>query len=169
MAVAGGAGCGLIVLMEFLLIWFVVQSMFSATLPEGLLVRVKAPLQAQQRKAVPLSFVIRNNGDQPFTVRGLTVRSSTRKSFLLDQPSPAPTVPKTSVFGTDTWVYNQTVAPGGNWSVQLQATPLQAGKLRGTVEVQVDRGVRQARFTIVVTEAEAATDKGKPKGSRVKP
>lgn len=155
MAVAGGAGCGLIVLLEFLLIAVVVQGIFTATVPDGLRLSVKAPARAQQDRAVAISLQLRNEGEQPFTVRSVTVRSSTSRRFILDQFRPAPLAPKASFLGTDTWAYNQQVAPGKSWKLQLQATPRQSGKLRGTLEIQVDRGVRQANFTVDVAPAPA--------------
>lgn len=167
-AVLGGAGCSVIVLLEFLLIWFGVHSVFNATAPEGLTVQMQAPPQGTVGKAITLRLQVRNEGEQPFTVRGLAVRSATRRAFTLADLRPAPTVPKTSLFGTDTWVYSQAVAPGKSWTVQFQATPQRAGKLRGAVEVQVDRGVRQASFTVNVAPAAPGRTGPKPPTSGAK-
>jgi hypothetical protein len=84
-------------------------------------------------------------------VRSITVRSTTRRNFKLDQFRPAPTAPMTKLLGTDSWIYSQTVAPGKSWTVQIRATPQQAGKLRGTLELQVDHGARVVPFTVEVT------------------
>lgn len=153
MAVAGGAGCSLIVLLQFVLIWVIVQGLFSATVPEGLAVRLKSPPQAVQGQAMPLSLVIRNEGDQVFTVRSLTVRGATRRRFTLSELQPAPIAPKISLFGTDTWTFSQGVSPGKSWTLQLRATPHEIGKLRGVLEVQVDRGVRRVPIQVEVTSA----------------
>jgi len=167
-AAAAGAGCTLIVLVEFVLICFLIQGIFSATVPEGFAACVNAPPRANQGQPAAMTLQVRNDGERPFTVRSITARSTTRRRFKLDQFRPAPKAPMTSLFGVDTWIYSQTVEPGKKWAVQLQATPQQAGKLRGTLEIQVDRGVRQVPFVIEVAPPSTSPIGARPTGSEVK-
>lgn len=153
-AVAGGAGCSAVVLVEFLLLYGIVQAVFSATLPEGLTPQLKVPAQAVKGRAVPITLVVRNNGEQPFTVRGLVVREATTKRFKLSDLRPAPATARISLFGTDTWTYSQKVAPGKSWTLQFRAAPQETGKLRGNLELQIDRGVRRLPFQIDVAPAD---------------
>jgi hypothetical protein len=153
-AVAGGAGCSVVVLLEFLLLYGAIQAMFSATLPEGLAPQLKVPARAVKGQTVPVTLVVRNQGEQSFTVRGLVVREATGKRFRLSDLKPAPATARISLFGTDTWAYSQNVAPGKSWTLQFRAAPQETGKLRGTLELQIDRGVRRLPFQIDVAPAD---------------
>jgi hypothetical protein len=154
-AVAGGVGCSAVVLVEFMLLYGVVQAIFSATLPEGLTSQLKVPARGVKGQAIPITLVVRNQGEQPFTVRGLVMREETGRRFKLSDLQPAPVTAKISLLGTDTWAYNQSVAPGKSWTLQFRAVPQEAGKLRGTLELEIDRGVRRLPFQIDVTSADS--------------
>lgn len=165
-ALAVGAGCTLLVLLELAVLWLAISLALNARPPEGLAVRVRIQPRATVGKKAPLQVIVRNQSDRPFTVRAITVRSDTLRRIKLENASPAPRIGKSSLFGAETWTYEQVVEPKASWSVKLDATPREAGKLRGVVEVQAGSGITSAAFTVDARPAgDAAAPAAKPQPS----
>lgn len=156
MALGCGSGCALLVLLEFAAIWLFVTFMMNARPPEGLVAKVAAPLKSTVGKSFPLKVTVRNQGSRAFTVRSISARTETLRRFKLDTAKPAPMAGKTSLFGTDTWAYNHTIRPNETWTVTFQATPQQAGELRGSVDIQVNSAMSSAPFTTTAAEESAS-------------
>jgi hypothetical protein len=160
-ALAIGGGCTLLVLLEFAVIWLIVSLTLNARPPEGLVAQASLPARAAVGQKLPLRITVRNQGPRPFTVRALAVRPDTLRGFKLENPTPAPRLGKTALLGVETWTFEQPVAPKAAWSVTLDATPRQAGKLRGVVEIQAGSGITPAVFTVEVRAAPPAAPAGR--------
>ena len=151
-AVGCGSGCAVLVLLQVLALWGVLHVVFGLRPPEGMQVSVTRPARGVVGKTAPLELVLRNDGPGAFTVSSLTVRGPTLRQVRLENPEPPP-VASSSAWGARIWTYRHTVEPGQTWKVRFEATPQEAGDIRGSIEVQSGfTPPRPARFHLRPTE-----------------
>lgn len=149
-AVGCGSCCGVLVLLELVLIWGSLQIGMGMRPPEGLKARVTVPRAPVAGERFPLVLEVRNEGSSAFTVTNITARSGTLRQFQLSNPQPKP-AKTTSVWGSTIWSFQQSVPPGGKWTLRLDARVAEPGEASGALEIQSGlAGMRPARFTVQV-------------------
>lgn len=130
-AVGCGSGCAVLVLLQVVGLWGILNAVFSAP-PSGFAASVQAPPAVTAGKEFPLTLTVRNQGTEPLTVSSLLLKST---RLELTGPEPAPTE-SSDLFGSTTWVYSKTVEPGGKWSVRFKAKAKGAGEISESLVIQ---------------------------------
>lgn len=142
-----GIGCVLAVLLQAVVLWGLIALAFNLRPPEGLKTSVTVPARVSPGQPFPLTLVVRNTGDRPFTLTNLTLQ--TPAEVALENPQPAPLPTKLPSFGgTRIWSYQKRVAPGEEWRVKFDATTRRPGVSRGMLQVQVDLAPQPVPFTV---------------------
>jgi hypothetical protein len=147
-AVGCGSGCALAVLLQALFLWGGIAFFFNLRAPEGLQSSVNVPPTVVPGKPFPLTLVVRNEGDRPFTVDAVTTPA--RSPVTLKDPKPAPPSLGTgpTFGGMRAWVYQKQVAPGEKWTVTFTATAQSHGTTRGTLQVQCNHLPMPVNYTL---------------------
>lgn len=131
-AVGCGAACALVVLLEFVFFWGVIQLTFGGRPPrelEGKVTPLSPPAAGQP---FPLELSLRNGGTSTLEVKQIVFR--TQDALKLAAPQPA-AAHSTEVLGTQTWTYQHKLEPGKSWKVRFQATAPKAGTVESRIEV----------------------------------
>jgi len=162
-AVGCGSGCAGLVLLEMVAFWVFIAFYMHLRPPEGMAVRAQAPPRAVVGQKFPLTLVVENRGDRPFTVNSVTARKRllSRLDLANPQADPRPTAGAGSpfgsgeshAFGSAIWQYSQSLKPGEKWTLRFDATPRQPGALKGALEVQANLAPKAARFSVEVQPA----------------
>jgi hypothetical protein len=165
-AVGCGSGCAVLVLLEALALWGILA--LRASTPEGVDARIESPPVVKQGQKFPLKLLVTNTGKAAFELDGISLAAPTPKQLALAHPQPAPAA-TTSVWGSRTWQFRKSLAPGEKWAVRFDATPRRAGTLRGALMLQVGFGSKMARFAVKVNGDSPAPRENSGKGSEEKP
>jgi hypothetical protein len=150
-----GIGCGVLVLLEAVVLWIFIAVGFNLRPTEGVQAKVTVPPSVTAGTKFPLTLTVRNRGSQPFTLTNVIVRPRATQGLKLENPQPPPTAPPTDAFGTAiVWPYDKSIRPGGTYTVRLDAAAAEAGTVKGSLELQIGWAPKQVPFTVKVRPVE---------------
>ncbi len=154
-----GAGCGLLVLLEAVVLWVIIAVAFGSAASPDLTLTADLPESVRVGQTFPLRIVVINHGTRAVTLQSLVARQNLLRLVRLSNPRPVPIRSSMDVVGARMWPYAATIPAGGRWIAEFTAEARRAGTLSGGLEAQAGILPSPIAYEPVVIRAAPAPDR----------
>jgi len=158
LAVWVGSGCAVLVLLEALVVLGIAALALSLRVPSGVTAQGSAPRRVVVGRSFALRIQVSNRGSRSVVLQNVVARGGMVENLELSSPRPRARSTAPTLFGTQVWPFDVTLAPGDTWSVEFQARARRPGRLQGGLELQANN----APLPIRLGEIEVAAPKSRP-------